>query len=57
MKKILYIAAAVLAFVLGVMIWFYIAEPDGKAASKDLPATPVITAKQAILIDGKGERK
>lgn len=53
MKKILYIAAAVLAFVLGVMIWFYIAEPDGKAASKDLPATPVITAKQAILIDGK----
>jgi len=52
MKKILYIAAGVLAFILGVMIWFYIAEPAGKAASKDLPAVPAITAKQAILIDG-----
>lgn len=52
MKKILYIAAGVLAFILGVMIWFYIAEPAGKAASKDLPAAPAITAKQAILIDG-----
>ena len=53
MKKILYIAAGIVAFVLGVMIWFYIAEPVGKAASKDLPAVPAITAKQAILIDGK----
>ena len=53
MKKILYIAAGIVAFVLGVMIWFYIAEPVGKAASKNLPAVPAITAKQAILIDGK----
>lgn len=45
--------AVILAFVLGIMIWFYIAEPAGKAASKDLPAAPVIHAKQAILIDGE----
>lgn len=53
MKKFLYIGAGLLAFILGIMIWFYLAEPTGKAASKDLPAPPAITAKQAILIDGK----
>lgn len=53
MKKMLYMIAVVLAFVLGLMIYFYIAEPAGKAASKDLPAAPAITARQAILIDGK----
>ena len=53
MKKFVYLAAAILAFGLGLMIYFYVAEPSGKAASKDLPAAPTITAKQAILIDGK----
>ena len=53
MKKILYIAAAVLAFALGVMIYFYVAEPAGEAASKDLPAAPTVSARQAVLIDGK----
>lgn len=53
MKKILCMVAVLLAFALGIMIWFYIAEPTGKAASKNLPAAPAITAKQAILIDGK----
>ncbi len=53
MKKILYIAAGILAFALGTMIYFYVAEPTGQAASKDLPAAPSITARQAILIDGK----
>lgn len=53
MKKILCMVAVLLAFALGIMIWFYIAEPTGKAASKNLPAAPAITAKRAILIDGK----
>lgn len=52
MKKILCIAAVILAFVLGVMIYFYMAGPAGKTASKDMPAPPAITARQAILIDG-----
>ena len=53
MKKMLYVVAAALAFGLGLMIYFYVAEPTGKAVSKDLPAAPAISAKQAILIDGK----
>lgn len=53
MKKILCIAGLLLAFLLGVMIYFYIAEPAGQATSKTLPAAPAITASQAILIDGK----
>ena len=53
MKKFLYIGAGLLAFILGIMIWFYLAEPTGKAASKDLPAAPAVSARQAILIDGK----
>ena len=42
-----------MAFGLGLMIYFYIAEPTGQATANDLPAVPSITAKQAILIDGK----
>ena len=53
MKKMLYVVAAALAFGLGLMIYFYVAEPTGKTVSKDLPAAPAISAKQAILIDGK----
>ncbi|MBR3785178.1 MAG: D-alanyl-D-alanine carboxypeptidase [Firmicutes bacterium] len=53
MRKILYIAGCILAFILGVMIWFYFAEPTGKAVSEDLPAAPEVSARQAILIDGK----
>ena len=53
MKKMLYVAAAALAFGLGLMIYFYVAEPTGKLVSNDLPAAPAISAKQAILIDGK----
>lgn len=53
MKKMLYVAAAALAFGLGLMIYFYVAEPTGKTVSKDLPAAPAISAKQAILIDRK----
>lgn len=53
MKKMLYVVVAALAFGLGLMIYFYVAEPTGKAVSKDLPAAPAISAKQAILIDGK----
>lgn len=53
MKKMLYVVAAALAFGLGLMIYFYVAEPTGKAVSNDLPAAPAISAKQAILIDGK----
>ena len=53
MKKMLYVVAAALAFGLGLMIYFYVAEPTGKTVSKDLPAAPAISAKQAILIDRK----
>lgn len=53
MKKMLYVIAVALAFGLGLMIYFYVAEPTGKTVSKDLPAAPAISAKQAILIDRK----
>ena len=53
MKKILYIMGLILAFVIGIMIYFYIAEPTGEAVSETLPAVPAISAKHAILIDGK----
>lgn len=53
MKKILLIAGIVLAFILGLMIFGYIAEPASSSAAADLPQPPSVSAKQAILIDAK----
>lgn len=53
MKKAITIIFAVLAFVLGLMIFGYMAEPVSKSAAADLPQAPPVSAKQAILIDGK----
>ena len=53
MKKIMFAIGLMLAFVIGIMIYFYIAEPAGKATSESLPTVPAISAKQAILIDGE----
>lgn len=53
MKKAITIIFAVLAFVLGMMIFGYMAEPVSKSAAADLPQAPPVSAKQAILIDGK----
>ena len=42
-----------LAFALGLMIYFYVADPVRQTTSKPLPGVPVISAKHAILIDEK----
>lgn len=52
MKKILIIIGMILGFVLGLMIFGYMAEPAGKATAADMVQPPSISAKQAILIDG-----
>lgn len=52
MKKILIIIGTLLGFVLGLMIFGYMAEPAGKATAADMVQPPSISAKQAILIDG-----
>ncbi len=53
MKKTLMIIGVILGFVLGLMIFGYVAEPTGEAAAADMVQPPQISAKQAILIDGK----
>lgn len=54
MKKILIVICIIAAFVLGLMIYGYMAEPAGQTASAEsLPQPPTVSAKQAILIDGK----
>ena len=53
MKKILIIIGTILGFVLGLMIFGYMAEPAGKATAADMVQPPTISAKQAILIDSK----
>ena len=53
MKKILIIIGTILGFALGAMLFGYIAEPEGEAAAADMVQPPTISAKQAILIDGK----
>lgn len=53
MKKIIIIICIVLAFILGLMIFGYVAEPASSATTSAVAAPPVVSAKQAILIDGK----
>ncbi len=53
MKKILIAICVIAAFVLGLMIFGYVAEPAGKAASADMVRPPTVSARQAILMDGK----
>lgn len=53
MKKILIIIGTILGFVLGLMIFGYMAEPAGKVIAADMVQPPSISAKQAILIDSK----
>lgn len=56
MKKILIAICMTAAFALGLMIYGYLADPAGQAASvsaQDLPQPPAVSAGQAILIDGK----
>lgn len=53
MKKIILFIVILLAFVLGIMIFVYLAEPSSKAATQDLQSAPSISARCAILIDGK----
>lgn len=52
MKKVLLAIGIILAFVLGAMIFNYVAEPVSPA-SADMVQPPSVSAKQAILIDGK----
>lgn len=53
MKKILWIIGFLLAFILGIMIFMYLAEPISKTTTDDLQSAPSISAKHAILIDSK----
>lgn len=52
MKKAVVIILVCAGFLLGLMIFGYMAEPVS-TASADLPDAPSVSAKQAILIDGK----
>lgn len=52
MKKVCLIIGIILAFVLGAMIYNYLAEPVIATAAA-LPQPPPVSAKQAILIDEK----
>lgn len=53
MKKILIIICIIVAFVLGLMIFGYIAEPASTATTASIGKPPTVSALQAILIDGK----
>ena len=53
MKKIVFVIGLIAAFALGAMVFGYMAEPAGKTTSADLGTPPQISAKQAILVDGK----
>lgn len=53
MKKILIIICIILAFALGLMIFGYIAEPVSSTQVSAVTAPPTVSARQAILIDGK----
>ncbi len=53
MKKIFLITGILAGFILGLMIFGYIAEPVGKTTAADMVQPPAVSAKQAILIDGK----
>ena len=53
MKKILLIISLLAAFGLGVLVWFYQNDTVSKPTATEIPAIPTVSAKQAILIDGK----
>ncbi|WP_425756572.1 D-alanyl-D-alanine carboxypeptidase family protein [Ihubacter sp. rT4E-8] len=54
MKKFLIAVCIIVAFIFGLMLFGYVAEPAGKTtAAEHLPQPPSVGAKQAILIDGK----
>lgn len=53
MRKVLFFIGLMAAFGLGMLIWFYQAEPASKPTTTTIPPVPVISARQAILIDGR----
>ena len=53
MKKAMIILCGILAFTLGLMMYLYLTEPISKTTTENLPNVPAISAKHAILIDGK----
>lgn len=53
MKKILLIISLLAAFGLGVLVWLYQNDTVSKPTATEIPAIPTVSAKQAILIDGK----
>ena len=56
MKKAAMIIGIGLAFLLGLMIFDYMAEPVSRAGAEDIPAPPAVSARKAILMDaGTGE--
>ena len=56
MKRIIICIVVIIAFLLGIMIYLYVAEPTGQTTVKDIKSAPSISARQAVLIDeGTGE--
>ena len=56
MKKAAMIIGIGLAFLLGLMLFDYMAEPVSRAGAEDIPAPPAVSARKAILMDaGTGE--
>jgi len=53
MKRIILLAGVLSAFILGIMLFLYIADPGSVTTTEPLPSAPLVSAKNAILIDGK----
>lgn len=53
MKKIILTILITAAFALGLMIFWYRADPVSTSVAASMPQPPEISARQAILIDGK----
>ena len=53
MKRIILLAGVLSAFILGIMLFLYITDPGSVTTTEPLPSAPLVSAKNAILIDGK----
>lgn len=53
MKKILFITGLIVAFGVGILVWFYQNDPVSKPTEAEIHVIPTVSARQAILIDGK----
>ncbi len=52
-KKIVFIVILLLAFIFGMMLFLYVAEPGGMTVMEEVQSAPSISASHAILTDGR----